>query len=332
LGWVLRTIKAPITVNYEVTPACNLYCAFCYKESGCTLVHPPLNQVFEILNRLCEAEVFELGLFGGEFFFYPHWREVMEYAFKKGFFLSFVSNGTCLDEDAVALMKKCNIRRGAISIHGPRAIHDKVTRVEGTYEKAVRALELCLDAGIYMTVLTTVTRDNLGLLHQTVEGLNSLGLVRDNLSYGVGRLCPYGRGEEEWKRDKISLKNYLAVFAEIQRITEDYGIVAMLGDAFPLCRVPKKYHSLIQGCWMATGFGHITYDGAVKGCGVSQLVLGNLLKTPLQEIWQSQKMQEFRKLHWLPEQCGVCSMFCGGGCIASRISSDGYAPDEFLDL
>ena len=90
----LRTIKAPITVNYEVTPACNLYCAFCYKESGCTLVHPPLNQVFEILNRLCEAEVFELGLFGGEFFFYPHWRVSSTPFFKNKFFDSLV--GICI--------------------------------------------------------------------------------------------------------------------------------------------------------------------------------------------------------------------------------------------
>lgn len=36
-------------------------------------IHPPLKQAVSILEKLAEAEVFEVRLFGGEFFVYPYW-------------------------------------------------------------------------------------------------------------------------------------------------------------------------------------------------------------------------------------------------------------------
>lgn len=296
------------------------------------LAHPPLDRVTAILNELSKAEVFELGLFGGEFFFYPSWREVMAYAHRLGFFMSFVSNGTLIDTETTNLMKKYGIHCGAISIHGPAEVHDRLTGVEGTHSKATRGLGNCLDAGIRTSVLTTITRENFGLLHQTVDELRTLGLVSDGMSYVVGRLCPAGRGADEWRRDRLTLGEYISVLKELEKIHDDFGITAVMGDAFPLCLVPKRYRHLIEGCWMSTGFGHIGHSGTVKGCGIAQHSFGNLLQTPLKEIWQSPEMQRFRELHWLPGKCLSCSTFCGGGCVASRISPVGYAPDEFLDI
>lgn len=326
----IRTISAPITVNYEVTHACNLLCQFCYAGAGCSLIHPPFTQVTAILDQLRIAGVFEIGLFGGEFFFYPYWRETMEYAYRKGFFMTFVSNGTLIQAEQVSMLRQCNIHQGGISIHGPESVHDAIAGIDGTYKRAINGLQLCLEAGLKMSVLTTVTRQNLGLIYKTVEELQHHGLVHEDMSYVVGRLCPYGRGEREWQKDRITLREYLAVIKEIVRIEGDFGISAVFGDAFPMCMVPKKYRYIVQGCWMATGFGHIGHTGNVKACGISQHVFGNMLQMPLQQIWQSPEMVNFRKMEWLPDKCLACTDFCGGGCIASRISSIGYGPDEFL--
>lgn len=326
----LRTIRAPISVNFEVTTSCDLECSFCFVEAWCRRPHPPLKQAMAILDRLAEAGVFEVRLFGGEFFVYPWWKEVMEYAHAKGFFLSFISNGTHVIDEVVDVMLKCGVKGGGLSLHGPKEVHEAITKVSGSYSLVLEAIERCLDAGLEITVLTTLTQENKNSIYDIVASLATKGLVREKTTYAVGRLCPYGRGASEWDKSRLSLRDYRNLFDTLERIEADFDIPTVLGDAFPLCLVKKKQHHLIQGCWQATGFGHVGHDGTVKGCGIATKSFGNLLVDPLDQIWQSPELVQYRQLEWLPDKCRSCNIFCGGGCMASAIDSRGYAPDEFL--
>ncbi|MDO8266064.1 MAG: radical SAM protein [Candidatus Saccharibacteria bacterium] len=326
----LRDLRSPLSVNYAVTDVCNLFCEFCLASACPLLNHPPLKKVFRILDELSRAEVFEIRLFGGEFFSYPYWEEVIRYAYEKGFFLSFVSNGTLIDDYKVKVMKECGVKGGAISIHGPKAIHDKITQHDDAYELAIAGLKACLDGGLEVCVLSTIIQDNKNSVLEMLADLNSKGLIRAGVSYATSRLNPFGRGTYDWDSKKLVLKDYFALFETLSQVEKTYGISASLGDAFPECLVPKKYRKFIQGCWQGTGFGSIGSNGEVKGCTVSDTVFGNLLETPLETIWQGPKLKEFRSLGWLPNSCQKCKTFCGGGCSASRISAKPYAVDEFL--
>lgn len=328
----LRTTRSPFSVNYEVTPVCNLKCVFCFAESQCKLKHPELHHVFRIIDELVKAQVFEIRLFGGEFFCYPHWKEVAEYAFQKGMFLSFVSNGTLITPESVSTLIACGVKGGAISIHGPEEVHEKITQIPGSYKKALAGLKACLDGGLSITVLTTVTQTGKNRIPELLADLDSNGLIRKNSSYVISRLSPYGRGKEDWENNKISLVEYLRLFPLLAKISTDYGIETAFGDAFPECLVPKEYHQLIQGCWQGTGFGHVSANGDVRGCATASGKYGNLLETPLEKIWQGKKLKEFRKLDWLPDGCKKCKDFCGGGCSASRPGELMYSPDEFLEV
>lgn len=325
-----KTIRSPFSVNYEVTTVCNLRCEFCFAESECRLKHPPFEHVRKIIDELARAEVFEIRLFGGEFFCYPHWASVVEYVDRKGIFMSFVSNGTLITPGKVSVLNQHGIKGGAISIHGTEDVHDAITGIKGSYRRALAGLGACLDGGLEITVLSTITRANKDRLPELLADLNQRGLVRPTLSYGVNRLCPYGRGKDDWRNSKISLKDYLKLFPMLDEIHRQYGIEAAFGDAFPNCLVAKKYHHLIQGCWQGTGFGHISSTGEVRGCATAAGSYGNLLQTPLEKIWQGNKLRQFRNLAWLPEKCHACEEFCGGGCSASRPSQAMYTADEFL--
>lgn len=327
----LKTIRSPISVNYEITPVCNLRCEFCFAESECSLKHPSLDQVIRIIDELHNAGVFEIRLFGGEFFTFPKWKKIVEYANKKEIFLSFVSNATLITPEVVDILISNGIKSGAISIHGPESVHDSITKVNGSYKRAIRGLQACLDGGLKITVLTTITRKAKGRIPELFEDLSSKGLVRKTLSYGINRLCPYGRGKSDWDNSKISLEDYLLLFPLLEQISSKYGIDSVLGDAFPLCLVPEKYHYLIQGCWQGTGFGHISSSGDVRGCATAKGSYGNLLEIPLEKIWIGKEMRQFRKLEWLPKSCQTCEDFCGGGCSASRLGERMYSPDEFLE-
>jgi len=93
------------------------------------LNHPPLKQVISILDKFAEAEVFEVRLFGGEFFVYPYWQEVLEYADSLDFFLSFVSNSTHINTKIAKKLVAHRVIGGAISLHGTKEIHESITKV-----------------------------------------------------------------------------------------------------------------------------------------------------------------------------------------------------------
>ena len=325
----LVTLKSPFSVNFEVTPACDLSCRFCFNaEMGCdNKNHPPISQVTAILEELARAEVFEVRLFGGEFFIYPQWRKVIEIADSMDFFLSFVSNGTRIDRKVVQKMKQHRIKNGAISLHGTKSIHEDITQVQGSFESALHGIQSCLDGGLGISILYTLTRENLSFVFETCKWLKANGMNVDEIN--ISRLTPYGRAKSDWEKNKLSLDDYLDVFPQIEQIREELNILANLGDAFPLCLLPKKYHEFVIGCWQGTGFGHIDHMGNVRSCSIAKGSYGNILKTPLTEIW-TKKLAHFRSLKWLPRKCHNCDNFCGGGCSASRYDGGMYAPDEFI--
>lgn len=327
----LVSLKSPISVNYEVSPVCDLSCEFCFNsEMGCKqLSHPPLEQVLSILDKLAEAEVFEVRLFGGEFFVYPYWREVLQHADRLDFFLSFVSNATHIDTEVAKELVSSRVIGGAISLHGTKDIHEEITKVVGSFDMAVGGIRTCLENNIGVSILYTLTKKNYQSITDVCRWLKENGVEIDEIN--VGRLTPYGRAKSDWEKVKLSLNDYLSVFPQLESIRNDLGILASFGDAFPLCLVSKKYHDYVNGCWQGTGFGHIDHMGNVRSCSIAKGSYGNILEIPLTEIWTNQ-LVHFRSLDWLPNKCRECDNFCGGGCSASCYDGGMYASDEFIQI
>ncbi len=325
----LVSLKSPISVNFEVSPVCDLACEFCFNaEMECKkLSHPLLKQAMSILDKLAEAEVFEVRLFGGEFFVYPYWQEVLEYADSLDFFLSFVSNGTHINAKIAKKLVVHRVIGGAISLHGTKEIHESITKVAGSFEAVINGIRACIENGIGISILYTLTKSNYQSVFDICRWLKASGLEIDEIN--VGRLTPYGRAKSDWEQVKLSLNDYLFVFPQLERIRNELGILASFGDAFPLCLLPAKYHDYVIGCWQGTGFGHIDHMGNVRSCSIARGNYGNILEISLTEIW-TERLAHFRSLKWLPVKCQECNNFCGGGCSASCYSGGMYAPDEFI--
>lgn len=327
----LVDVKSPLSVNYEVTKVCNLRCNMCFAYDCEMPKHPSLATVFSILEALAKAEVFQICLFGGEFFTYPHWRDVIVKARRLGFFLTFISNGTLITDDVAEFLRSYGIKSGTISIQGLERTHDEITRIPGSFKKSVNGLRSCLSAGLDMTVLTTLKKENFGQIFDLISYLDSVGLIDPmHFAYGINRLAPFGLAREEWEKKRLSFEQYMSVLPDLERIEKEFNLAVSFADAFPLCLVEEKYHKYIQGCWQFTGFGHISSDGNVRGCAVAQGSLGNLLGETLEHIWNCPTVKTFRKQEWLPSICKECKWACGAGCTASSVCEDLYAPDEFL--
>lgn len=324
----LTPLKAPISVNFESTKVCNLRCGFCFSNSA-TFHHknPPLDRVKRVIDALAQAEVFELRWFGGEFTTLKGWEEAVAYAHDKEFFMAFVSNGTRMTREAARCLARYGITGGAMSVHGPEAVHDQVVGVPGSFRKTIEGIRNCWEENIGITTLFTPTQSNFHSLYDLARWFKENGVPVSEID--AGRLCPSGEAVEGWSAIRLTLEDYKYLFRVMREIRRDFGIHAYMGDAFPLCVLPYDDWELVTGCWQGTGFGQVSFTGEIKSCSILGGSYGNVLETPLTEIW-TERLAAMRSLAHLPRQCRTCPHFCGGGCSATRIGATHYAPDEFI--
>ncbi len=324
----LTPLKAPISVNFETTQGCNLRCNFCFSNSA-THHHknPPPECLRRVIDALAEAEVFEIRWFGGEFMTLNNWEEAVAYAFDKGFFMAFVSNGTLMTRESARYLARYGVTGGAMSVHGPEAMHDRVVGVPGAFRRTIEGIRNCLEENIGITTLFTPTRMNSRSLYELARWFKENDVPVTEID--VGRLCPFGEAIDGWDKRRLTLNNYKHLFRVMREIHRDFGIHAYMGDAFPLCVLPYDDWDLVTGCWQGTGFGQVSYRGEIKSCSILDGSYGNILETPLVKIW-TERLKTMRSLAHLPRQCQLCPHFCGGGCSASRFGAAHYAPDEFI--
>ena len=136
----------------ELTHRCNTKCSHCYvvKQKKTEL---STREVKNILDQLAEAGNLFLAFTGGEPFLRRDIFEILEYAAKKRFAVTVLTNATLLDAAAVKKLKKIGIHELSTSLYSLKAeVHDGVTRVRGSFVKVMRALKELKKAGIRVKV------------------------------------------------------------------------------------------------------------------------------------------------------------------------------------
>jgi len=174
-----------------------------------------------VCRALTEAEflgVRTVHLTGGEPFLYPDLRGVLAFAAQQRQFQLFVStNGTRIGPEEVQWMKTA--RAGAqISIDGPEQYHDRFRGMPGAFAQACRAIRLLVSEDLPVTVVVTITRDNLDCLPWLAEWA---------LRHHVGRISvqplqALGRGSAI-ADSKLSEQQVCTLFARLSDLGHAYA-------------------------------------------------------------------------------------------------------------
>lgn len=147
----------PFAILIDPTSRCNLACEGCW--AGKYGEHDSLS--FEDVDRLI-SEGKELGMYfiamsGGEPFMWPHLFELCEKHNDVAFMI--YTNGTLIDKDVAAKMRKAKNMSPAISIEGGKKTTD-ARRGKGTYDKIMQAMDDLVEVGVPFGFSATVTRQN----------------------------------------------------------------------------------------------------------------------------------------------------------------------------
>ena len=155
------TKAVPLNCQIEITYRCNHLCTFCYySPTGEREMTTP--QIFEALRKVNDLGVLYCTLTGGEAMCHKDFFKIGAEVRRLGMALRIYSNGYLMaDKRVVKRVLALSPAEVELSIHGARPeSHDELTRIRGSFEKLMKAMDNIHEAGIKMVVKCAITRLN----------------------------------------------------------------------------------------------------------------------------------------------------------------------------
>ena len=316
IGHMKQGLASPICLTWELTYACNLQCIHCLSSSG---IRDPreltTEQAFAVLDELRDLQVFYINIGGGEPMIRRDFFEILERAEQNGIGVKFSTNGAFIDAENAKRLAAMNYLDIQISIDGADAATNDQVRGEGSFAKAIAAMNHLRDANFgRFKISVVITRHNVSQLDRFKELADEYGA-----QLRITRLRPSGRGADTWD----ALHPTQAQQREIHRWLICHGENVLTGDSFFHLNALGDSIPGLNLCGAGRVVCLIDPIGDVYACPFvihDEFKAGNVLDQGFTAVWRSSEL--FTSLRQ-PESAGACASCgsfdaCQGGCMAAK--------------
>ncbi len=344
--------KRPVVV-WNVTRRCNLRCVHCYAHAGNKPTHDELSTGagMHLIEDLARFGVPVLLFSGGEPIARPDLPELAAYAVKKGMRAVISTNGTLITRPMAQTLKRIGLSYVGISLDGLEEINDRFRGVEGAFQKALRGINNCKEAGIKVGLRFTINKANV------VEIPKIFKLIEE---MDIPRVCFYhlvysGRGSKLIQEDLSHAETRQAVnlIIDLTKALHDKGkpkevltvdnhadgpllFLRLLKENPPRAKEVLELLKMNKGNNSGIGIGCISWNGEVHADQFwRHYSFGNVKDRPFSEIWTDtsdplmKKLKE-KKKH-VKGRCADCRWLdvCAGNfkVRAEAVTDDVWAPD-----
>jgi len=248
------------------------------------------NEIFRMLNEAKEMNFVAYLVWGGEPLMRPDILEILQYARKKDFYTSIITNGTLLPEKAKNLANIVDLT--FVSLDHYSQYHDVMRGQKGTFNRAVRGIVKLRDAGGEVAINCVLSKLNQNSAKRMVELSRLLGvkIAFDQMEVFTG--C----------NEEIALtsKEKIRVFSEILKLKNHESFVLNSSEYLEHVINHVKYN-----CAQPLIFVVVTEDGKVNPfwCKKTDLSIGDLRKQSLNEILHSESLKRFVEI---AKGCSFC--------------------------
>jgi len=279
-------------LDVNINNACNLKCKHCFTNS-------PLNDhikerisnddLARISDEADDLGIFEYDLQGGELLLKPDLLfEALEAIRPDRFYLYLTTNGYRLDKNMAKRLAKAGVSRVSVSIDSMNAeVHDEFRGREGSWQRAIKALEYVKDAGIEPYLNITVGHYN-------------------TFSDDVEKMCSYSK-----EKGYTTLVNVATPGGLWKNMTD---VMVDEKDQAHLICLRKKYKNILRNLWnpfdkeyeQVLGCNtvnrlYVTPLGDVLVCPYVHIKIGNIYEKSLKEI--SANGFKYKPFHGYSKQC-----------------------------
>lgn len=241
------------TVSFDITYKCNYRCKHCYNSSGCHDDSLELSdsQALSIIEDVAAMFPDSICICGGE----PLLKKELIYLIgnkladlSPNTSISMVTNGYYLTYDVAKKFKKCGIKKIQISLDGAEATTHEWLRGKGTFNSAIKALEILKNVGIDSAVAFSPTKDSIGELPLVIELAKEKGCKE----FRMQPLMLMGRALEHKESFDLSYTDYMYAKKIIDEKNMKYiedEFECIWGDPLSHLKAARKnvfYHVIIS--------------------------------------------------------------------------------------
>ena len=344
--------KRPVVV-WNVTRRCNLRCVHCYSHSedrnysGELTTDEGKALLDDLAGMGCPVVLFS----GGEPLIRSDILELIRDAAARGMRAVLSTNGTLITARLAAELHSIGLSYVGISLDGVGEHHDAFRGVQGSFSRAMKAIENCREAGLKVGLRFTISKRNF----RDIPAIFDL-VERDR----IPRICFYhlvyaGRGSQLVNEDLNHEETREVVDLIIDRTKRlhDMGHAAEVLTVDNHADGPYIYLRLLkedpsraqqvlellrmnEGNNSGRGIGCVSWDGEVYADQFwRHRSFGNVRNRPFSQIWYDDadeflvKLKEKKK--YVKGRCATCRWLdvCGGNfrVRAEAVYGDVWAPD-----
>lgn len=258
---------APMSAMIEIADRCNEVCVHCYQVQG-QKGEISTEEWKKILDELAEMGVLFLTISGGEATLRKDFLELVEHARKRRFAVKVFTNALTMTRELAARLGELAVQEVQISLYSHRAeVHDGVTRVPGSWERAVAGARYLMEAGCKVVLKSPLMSINANEVDAYIDFVSGLGA-----DYMMDpHIDPREDGDRETERLRIDEATYLRARRNPRLSTA----VPTMGDG-------QLDRSLCGAC---SGNVHIEANGEMRPCTQLTVPVGNALEG-VREAWK----------------------------------------------
>lgn len=320
--------SAPLRMDMALTFRCQNNCIHCYAGGPHETPELTTAEWKQAIDRLSDVGIFILTFTGGEPTLREDLPELLVYAQGKGIVTGLITNGRRLKDKAyVETLEKSGLDFVQITLesHKP-AVHDKMTAQNGSWKETVTGIRNAAASALYVTTNTTLSKHNAADFLDTIDFIKSL----DVDGFGCNSLIFSGKAGEVKDEFALSVAELTELLPKVRNKANQLGLKFLWYTPTQYCQFDPVQHGLgVKSCTAALINMCVGPNGDVYPCQSYFESLGNILKTPWQNIWNHPTAQKIRGHAYVEEKCKECPQLqvCGGGC-PLELKSQGYVCNE----
>ena len=259
-------------IQFQYNYTCNVLCQHCSvkrfqgKKDGRSFTTA---DVKELARQADEMGLARFVITGGEPLIFPDFDDIVKAIDPQKFYINCDTNGWFLDKKRAKHIRSIGVDRIQLSIDSLDANeHDSFRKAKGSHERAMKAVDAVLDAGLDIFIQTVLTKRRLysDEFIEFVEYFNKKG---------IGVFVTYAKPVGAWEGnfDVLVDKDDMKYFEELEK---KHKLFTHLTPAY----------GLNMRCIAVKGMISVTQYGDVMPCPYIHTSIGNVFEEPLKDIIQ----------------------------------------------
>jgi len=245
-----QPLSAPLRMDLALTFRCQNNCVHCYAGGPHETSELETKQWKQVIEKLEQIGVFIATFTGGEPTLRSDLPELLMHAQKKGIVTGLITNGRRLkDKEYVKTLEKAGLDfvQATLESHKP-AIHDKITRVKGSWKETVAGIKNTTETQIYTTTNTTLNKHNADSFLDTIDFIKDLKVA----AFGCNSLIYSGKATAVDNDFVLSIETLNRLLPQIDSKANQLGLRFLWYTPTQYCRLnPVQLGLGVKSCTAA---------------------------------------------------------------------------------